>query len=399
MEISRQVEELKEELVQLRRDFHQHPELGFEEFRTADRVEAYLCACGLEPRRVTRTGVVALLSGHVPGPTLLMRADMDALPVQEENEVPYRSEYPGKMHACGHDGHTAMLLVAARILSQKKDDFNGKILFVFQPNEENAGALPMIEEGLLAEYAPDACMGLHLWPALETGTIGVSAGPVLAGMFQFRLQITGKSGHTGYPHQAVDPILCAANVVQSLQMIQTREISALEPTILIIGRISGGVASNIIADSVTLEGTARYLHEDGVGAQRDIAARLERIVADLCHAHRTEYEFTVLSGSPTVVNDATLAEQVRSVAATVVGGEQHVTRVLSPVGEDFSEFSNRIPGVFYFVGAGNAAKGACFPHHHSRFQIDEDALPIGVEMHVRTALEYLGSSGTALVHA
>jgi amidohydrolase len=389
MEISSEVAALDKELIQLRRDFHQHPELGFEEFRTAERVTEYLKGCGLESRRVTKTGVVSVIEGQERGRALLLRADMDALPIQEENDIPYRSVNPNKMHACGHDGHTAMLLVAAKILSEHRDQLRGKVVLVFQPNEENAGALPMIEEGLLKDYPVDACLGLHLWPSIQTGKIGVSAGPVMAGMFQFILQINGKGGHTGYPHQTVDPVLCAANIIQSLQMIQTREISVFEPTIIMIGKISGGTASNIVPDSVTMEGTARYLHEDAKKAEQNVKERIERLVAGICQAHRTEYSLTVESSSLAVVNDNKLVEIVRSAALQTVGDEKNIVRNVSTAGEDYSEFTSRIPGVFYFLGCGDGSEKTSFPHHHPRFNIDEEALKIGVEMHVRTTLAYL----------
>ena len=389
MNILREVEALNDELIQLRRDFHQHPELGFEEFRTAEVVSNYLSVFGLKPRRVTPTGVVAELSGNSPGPTLLLRADLDALPIMEENDLSYRSLEPGKMHACGHDGHTAMLLVAAKVLSRHRDEFKGRVIFVFQPNEENSGALPMIQAGLLQDFPADACFGLRLWPSIPTGQIGLSSGMVMAGLIQFRIEIKGKGGHTGYPHQGVDPILCAANVIQSLQLIQTREISALEPTILVIGKISGGTASNILPDFVTIEGTARYLHQDQVDSEKDIRERIERIVAGICATHRVDYKFTVLASSLAVVNDPALTEMVRTAALAVVGSEENITRTLTPVSEDFSEFSSRIPSVFLFLGCGNEAMGACYPHHHPQFNIDEAALKIGVELYISTALKYL----------
>jgi amidohydrolase len=392
MQLRKEVLALEEELMRLRRDFHQFPELGFEELRTSQRVADYLQACGLEPEHRTRTGVVAQLSGGAQGPTLLLRADIDALPVQEENDLPFRSAYPGRMHACGHDGHTAMLLVAAKILSMRREQLRGRVVFVFQPNEENEGALPMIQDGLLRDYPADACLGMHLWPAFPTGILGLWAGPVMAGMFQFSLTIRGKGGHTGYPQQAIDPVLCAADVVQSLQMIQTRELSVLEPTILMIGKICGGTASNIIPDSVVLEGTARYLHEDDANALENVRQRMERIVAATCHAHRTEYELAVLSSHRAVVNDPVLTEVVRPAALQVVGDETRIIRRPATVGEDFSEFSSRVPSVFFLLGSGNEAVGACFPHHHPRFNIDEAALKLGVELHVRATLSYLGAA-------
>lgn len=392
MEVSEEVAVLNTELITLRRDFHQHPELGFEEFRTAERVVAYLKSCGLESQRVTKTGVVSVIAGQEPGRMILLRADMDALPIQEENELSCRSEYPNKMHACGHDGHIAMLLVAAKILSQHRDQLRGKVVLVFQPNEENAGALPMIQDGLLEDYPVDACLGLHLWPSIQTGKVGVSTGPVMAGMLQFAIRVSGRGGHTGYPHQAVDPVLCAADIIQSLQMIQTREISVFEPTIIMIGKIYGGTASNIIPDSVTIEGTARYLHEDAKKAGQNIKDRIERLIAGICRVHRTDYELGIESSHPAVVNDKKLVEIVRSAALQTTGGEENIVHNVSTAGEDFSEFSSRIPGVFYFLGCGDGSKETSYPHHSPRFNIDEEALKIGVEMHVRTALAYLNKS-------
>ena len=391
MDFKQQIESLFSELVALRRDFHRHPELGDQEFRTAQVVEDYLSSCGLFPRRVTPTGVVAELAGSKTGRTVILRADMDALPVLEQTDLPFKSLEPGKMHACGHDGHTAMLLVAAKILSSHRKDLQGRVVFVFQPNEENSGALPMIEAGLLRDYPADACLGMHLWPSIPTGQIGLSEGPVMAGLTQFRIEIIGKGGHTGYPQAAIDPILCAAEVIQTLQMIQTREISALEPTILVIGKICGGTASNIIPDSVTLEGTVRYLHIDEAKAARDIQERMERIIAGVCTAHRAEYRFIVLASSLAVVNHPSITELVRSCALDIVGSEKNITRIVTPVGEDFSEFSSRVPGVFLFLGCGNEALDACFPHHHPHFNFDEDALKIGVELYVRTAIRYLST--------
>jgi amidohydrolase len=317
---------------------------------------------------------------------------MDALPIQEENDLPYRSVNPNIMHACGHDGHMAMLLIAAKILAQHKDQLQGRVVLVFQPNEENEGALPMIQEKLLEDYPVDACMGLHLWPSIQTGKIGVSAGPVMAGMLQFVLQINGKGGHTGYPQLAVDPVLCAANIIQSLQMIQTREISVFEPTIIMIGKISGGTASNVVPDSVTMEGTARYLHEDAKNAAQNIKEQIERLTAGICRAHRTNYSLRVESSHPAVVNDNRLVEIVRSAALQTTGDEKNIVRNVTAVGEDFSEFSSRIPGVFYFLGCGDGSKETSYPQHHPCFNIDERALKIGAEMHVQTAFAYLNKS-------
>jgi amidohydrolase len=389
MEITKQIAELQEELIRLRRDFHQHPELGLEEFRTSEKVAEYLKQCGLEVKQqIAKTGVIGVLRGEEPGQTLLLRADMDALPIREENDVPYKSVYDGKMHACAHDGHTAILLVAAKILSRYKNRLKGNIKFLFEPNEENVGALAMIEAGALENPSVDACLGLHLWAPIETGKLAITSGPVMAGMEHFTLTIKGRGGHTATPQTAVDPIITAANIVQTVQIIQTREIDVLKPTIIMFGKIQGGTASNVIADKVVLGGTMRYLYDGGENTPETPGTRFERIVANVCNAHRTEYELSFLYGHPTLINDHATVEIVKSVAKDIVETSDKIVSYISMAGEDFSEFAARVPSAYYFVGAGNPEKDARYPHHHPRFNIDEDALKIGVAMHVRTALKF-----------
>lgn len=393
MEISKQIAAYKDEVVELRRDFHQHPELGLEEFRTSEKVSEYLKQLGLEVKHANKTGVVSLLRGKEPGRTLLLRADMDALPIQEENDVPYKSIYNGKMHACGHDAHMAMLMVAAKILSNVKHRLRGNIKFVFEPNEENVGALAMIEEGVLEDPKVDACMGMHVWSPLETGKISITPGPVMAGMEHFQILIKGKAGHTATPQSAVDPIITAASVIQGVQIIQTREIDALkEPTIIMFGKIEGGSASNVIPDKVTLSGTMRSLYEGSEDSEDNPKMRLERIVSSICAAHRATCEVTFLYGHPTLVNNNEMSEIVRSVAAEDLSCKQDIVSLVSLAGDDFSEFAARVPGAFYFLGAGNRAKETDFPHHHPRFNIDEDVLTVGVEMHVRGALSFFNNA-------
>ena len=386
MTIDREIESLKDELVRLRRDFHQHPELGFQEVRTSGIVADHLASCGLEVRRgVARTGVVGLLEGREPGPTLMIRADMDALPIQEENEVPYRSVHDGRMHACGHDGHTAMLMIAARILANRRDQLKGRIKFVFQPNEEDAGAQQMVDEGVLDGPRVDAVLGLHLWSQLPPGTLAVAPGPIMASSDYFKLTIHGRGGHGGAPHGAVDPILCATAVVQSVQGIQTREVDAFNPTVITFCRIQAGTSPIIVPDRIELEGSIRCLYE---GAE-DIHERFRRIAEGICAAHRTTFDLEIVRGNSLLANDRRLAGWVAEVGERVAGPGRVERSIKMMVGEDFAEFVKDRPGVFYFVGSGNAAKGTCHPHHHPRFNIDEDVLPLGVAMHVNTALEFL----------
>lgn len=400
MEIRKEVDKLTEEVIQLRRDFHRHPELGFQEHRTSRKVCEYLEALGLEVKRIAKTGVVATLVGQGAGRTVMLRADMDALPIEEQNQLPYKSENPGIMHACGHDGHTAMLLVAAKILSRCRKQIKGNVKFVFEPNEEGVAALQMIEEGALKNPKVDACFGIHLWSPLESGKMAITAGPVMAGMNHFTLSIKGRGGHTATPQSSVDPILTAANVIQAVQAIQTREISVLQPTIIVFGKIKGGTASNVIPDKVTLKGTMRYLHETDENSEESPESRFERIIAHTCQAHRAEYELRFVEAHPTLINDRSMTELVRSAAREMLEGRtsgsepvcgtaEKIVSYISMAGEDFSEFAARVPGVFYFIGAGNRRKETDYPHHHPRFNIDEDVLKLGVEMHVRTALQYL----------
>jgi amidohydrolase len=319
----------------------------------------------------------------------MLRADIDALPVQEMTSVPYKSVHEGLMHACGHDGHMAMLLVAARILCEHKDGIKGNIKFLFQPNEENMHAGILVEKGVLENPKVDAACGIHLMTPLETGKIGVSSGAVMAGMHTFKLVIEGKGGHTGFPQESIDPIIAATNLVQTTQIIQSREIDAFKPTVIVFGRIEGGTASNVIPDQVELEGTIRYLYDAAAEGEDHPRKKFERIVKHVCETHRTRYEVDYPYNHPAVINDSEMIQFVRTAAAKVVDTEDRIVPFVTMVGEDFCEFANRVPSAFYFIGAGNKDKGADYPHHHASFNFDEAALSIGLEMHVRSALAYL----------
>lgn len=387
MEIKDQIKALEDELIAVRRDFHQYPELGFQEFRTQEKIMQYLEKCGLKPKKMAKTGVVALLEGAGEGPTLLMRADMDALPVTEENDVSYKSVNEGVMHACGHDGHMAMLLVAAKILTQNKDKLQGKIKFVFQPNEEDAGAKFMVEEGVLENPRVDAATAIHLWSPIETGKISVTPGPVMGAMDIFRIRIKGKGGHTAMPQEAKDPVIIAAQIIMGAQVIQTQQINVLTPTIISFAKVDTGTSSNIIPEEAVLEGTLRYLYKGGDDSLERPRKRLEKVVVGICQTFDAQYEIEFMPSNFTVENDAKLANMIKKIAEELVGPD-NVIPYMTMAGEDFSEFTKQIPSTFYFVGIGNKDKGTDYPHHHPRFNIDENALSIGVEMHVRSALEY-----------
>ncbi len=389
--IKDEVNALKDEVISLRRDFHQHPELGTHEYRTAMKVEEYLNALGIQTERKFNTGVVGCLNGAEQGKTLLLRADMDALPLQEENDVPYRSQSDGVMHACGHDGHTAMLLCAAKILSKHRNDFRGTIKFVFQPNEEDSGAGPMVAEGVLERPKVDASFALHLWSPLPVGTIGLSAGPFMAEMYNFKIVLKGKSAHSSTPQDGIDPILCAANIIQSVQMIQTREVPPMDATCIAFGIIRGGTATNIIADKVELEGCIRYLYDGCDNSPQRPLKRFRRIVENIAAAHGVICELTFSVSNYALINDEGIVEFLKERVFSKIVDPANIVPYRTMGGEDFSEFGlhNGVPGALAMIGVGNPEKGTSFPHHSARFNIDEDQLTVGVEAFVRMALEYL----------
>lgn len=386
------IEELYDELVSLRRDFHQHPELGFEEHRTAGVIEQYLRDLGLDPQRITRTGVVALIEGQSPGPVLMLRADMDALPMEEETEVDYRSQNPGVMHACGHDAHMAMLLVAARILVEQREQLQGTIKLVFQPNEEIAGAIHMINDGVLENPRVDAVMGQHIWTFMPSGTIGIAPGPIMAGLDVFKIRVIGKGGHTGAPEASIDPVLTAANIIQSVQMLQTREISDLNSTVIMFGKLSGGTKGSIIPDEVELEGTIRFLYRGGPDTEEQPTERFIRIVQGICATHRCTCEIDIEHENIPLINDEEMAEVARETALEVFADKKAIQVNRSLASEDFSEFSERVPGVFVFLGTANPDVGSDYAHHNNCFNIDETTMKQGVAFHVRGALNFFNHS-------
>ena len=388
MSIQEAVKSYTDELLALRRDFHAHPELGFQEFRTSRKIEQYLKSLGMEPKKVSTTGVVALLKGRTDnGPVLLMRADMDALPVDEQTGLPFSSEHNGLMHACGHDAHMSMMLTAARILTEMRDSFDGTIKFVFQPNEEIAGAQVMIDDGVLENPKVDAAMGIHIWSPLPSGTIGIKSGAVTSSMDVFKVTIKGRGGHTGYPDSAVDPVICAAAVVQQVQTIQTRLVSPMKPIALMFGRIAGGTKNNIIPDTVELEGTIRYLFATKPGSPDNPTDKFKKMVADICNVYGCTCSFEFNHENDAVVNDPTMTVVAYDVAKGIVG-ETNVVEHASMACEDFAAFGDHVPAVFAFIGTANETVGSNYPHHNPRFTIDEGTLPIGVEYLVEAALRY-----------
>ena len=384
----------RDEVVSIRRDIHMNPELGFQENRTAALVEAYLQNCGIPTQRMAGTGVIGTLEGAVPGKTLLLRADMDALPIQEETGLSFASQTPGVMHACGHDGHTAMLLVAAKILSGKKDELAGTIKFVFQPNEEEDGASFLVREGVLQNPNVDASFALHLWTPIPSGKIGLQAGPVMGEMFIFKIVLTGRSGHSSAPHNAKDPILCACSIIQNIQAIQTREISSLDPTTIVVGKINVGTTCNIIPDQVEIEGTIRYLYDGSDNTPQHPLVRMRRMVEGIAQAYEIGCNLEFIPSSYTVINDEKSVSFLAEKVLPQMVDAKDIIPYHCMAGEDFSAFTNHsgIPGALVFIGTGNSQAGSDVPHHNAKFTIDEDTLLTGVQFHVTTALEFLRPS-------
>ncbi len=381
--------DIAEQVITDRRHLHRHPELSYEEHATARYVAKRLGALGLEVRAgVGGTGVVGLLRGERPGKTVMLRADMDALPIQEENDVPYRSETPGVMHACGHDGHTAMLLGAARLLRERRDRLAGTIKFVFQPAEESppGGALAMIEQGVLEDPPVDAAFGLHLSSRLPVGMVMVQPGPVNAAADTFRLEIRGKGGHAAHPHLSVDTVLVAAQVVVALHTIVGRDVDPQRAAVLTVGMLHAGRAPNIIPETALLKGTIRSFNPE----VRDLLARrLEEVSRHVAQAMRAECTCRMELRCPPVVNDPAMAELVAAAAQVVAGADRVVTRDPSMAYDDVARFLERVPGCYFVVGARNEERGIVWPHHHPRFDVDEAALPIGVAVFVRLVERFL----------
>jgi amidohydrolase len=373
------VAEVAPDAVAWRRHLHAHPELSFQERETAafvrERLESF---GGLEVASPTPTSVVATLRGGRPGRTLALRADMDALPIQEESGVEFASQLAGVMHACGHDAHTAMLLATARLFAARREELPGEVRFVFQHAEEQppGGAAEIVASGALAGV--DAVVGCHLLSDMEVGTIAALDGACTAAADVFSARIVGRGGHSAFPHTAIDPIAAAAQAVSSLQHVVARRTPPSESVVLSVTRISGGTADNVIPESVVLGGTVRTNTDE---LRRRTREAMEVVLAGVSAAHGATFEFEYVEGYASVVNDPVLSALVREVA-----GERVVERQPLMAGEDFSAYLEAAPGCFFFVGAGGEE---AFPHHHPRFTIDERALPVGIEMLTRTALRFL----------
>jgi amidohydrolase len=380
----------EDDIIALRRDFHANPELGYEEVRTSGIIVSRLRDLGLEVREgVGVTGVVGVLRGAKPGPCVLVRADMDALPVEEANHWEWKSRVAGKMHACGHDCHMATALTVARLLSQEKDSLAGTIKFMFQPAEEGlGGAAKMIEDGLLEDPRPDFALALHVWSDVEVGKVAVKSGPVMACADSFKARIVGQGGHGAMPHQTIDPVTIAAQVIMALQTTVSRSLDPLQPAVVTVGKVWAGNTHNVIPNEALLEGTVRSFDEN---VRNTLERRCREIIEELPRAFGATGEFHYERGYPATVNDERVTSLVERAAKSVVGEENLVPFVPVMGAEDMSLVLEKIPGSYFFVGGRNEAIDAVYPHHHSNFNIDERALHIGAKVMIAAIKECLTS--------
>ena len=397
-QIAKAAEALRAKLIETRRDFHMHPELSNREERTGKVIAEKLRALGFDEvkTQVGNHGVIGLLKGTKPGPVVAVRTDMDALPILETLNVPYKSQNPGVKHACGHDVHMAVQLGVAEILSKNRNLINGTIKFIFQPAEEgppegeNGGAKMMIEEGVLENPKPSAIFGLHVMPNIQVGQIGINSGPAMASSDKFMLTIRGKKVHGAYPHDGIDTIVVASEAVLSLQTIRSRRINTQEPLVITIGSFQGGNRFNIIADEVKIEGTMRTLNEE---VRTSSIAMMNQTLKGITSAYGANYELTWGRSNPVTYNDPKLVEATLPTMKRILG-EANITMPRPQMGaEDFSLYQKVVPGFFYFLGVGNTSKGITAMIHTPEFDADEEALVLGVKVMSNVLLDYLDRNG------
>ncbi len=390
--IDEEVEKVRAEVVKVRRFIHMNPELGNREFETARLVSSKLDALGLEVRTgVAKTGVVAVLRGSRPGPSVAVRADMDALPIQEATGLPYKSLNPGVMHACGHDIHTSVVLGTALVLNSLKDRLQGTVTFLFQPAEEGppdgeeGGAELMVREGALNDPPAGAVFGFHVWP-VNVGTVLVAPGPVTASADNFVITVKGKSAHGARPHEGVDAIVAAAEIVTALQGIVSRALDPTDPAVLTVGTIRGGARPNIIADTVVLEGTVRTLSET---TRKRMPGLIEAIVRNIAGMRGASHTFEYKRGVPSVFNNPELAAAMGPALIKLLGKDKVQEWKPQMIAEDFSHFSEKVPGFYFFLGVKNPAQAVAAPLHSPGFNPDERSIPLGIKVLCHLVLDAL----------
>lgn len=389
-----QAEELFPYTQALRRDFHKHPELGYQEIRTSGIVAKELEALGLEVTKgIGKTGVVGLLEGKKPGPTILLRFDMDALPIAEETGAEYASVHPGVMHACGHDGHTAIGLTVAKILNEYKENLAGKIKFCFQPSEEGTngedvgGALMMMRDGVLENPKVEKTLSLHLWNEEPLGWIHVGEGPVFAGAEMFTVNLTGKGGHGALPHTTVDPVAAAAQIVTALQTIVSRNVEPLKPAVISVTSIHAGTAFNVIPQTAELKGTIRTFDLD---VRKTVLERFEQIVRGVAQAMNCDVEIAIKQVTATVINNGEVTARVLQTAQALFPKDDiHTYPYVTMGAEDMGYMQEQVPGCYFLIGSANAEKHLNYNHHHPKFDFDERALINGAALMASAAAELL----------
>ncbi|MFG6119880.1 M20 metallopeptidase family protein [Thalassobacillus sp. B23F22_16] len=384
------INEIQDEMIEIRRHLHQHPELSGEEFQTSELVQKKLQAYGIEYKTgYAGTGVLGIIKGSNPGKTVALRADMDALPIQEMNDHPYISKENGKMHACGHDAHTSMLLGAGYVLNQMKEHISGTVLLVFQPAEENApagGSKQMMEDGVFSEYQPDVIYGQHVWPGLPVGEVGIRDKEMMGASDRFKVTVTGRGGHASMPQDGNDAIIIANQMITSLQTIVSRNVNPLDSAVLTVGKIEGGYRYNVIADKVTFEGTIRtYLPE----VKQKVKSRFHTILWQTAEAFEGSVDIEYLDGYPATINTPEWAHVARNSAKDLLGEQAAPEVEPSMAGEDFARFLEHYPGAFIWLGTQIENKEEQKPLHDPKFKLDERALPMGSSFLVKLAIDTL----------
>lgn len=390
MKLKQLVQSVENEVIELRRLLHQYPEVSGEEFETSKTIQKKLVEAGIPFKTgYAKTGVLGIIKGEKPGGTVALRADIDALPIQEENDLAYKSTIHNNMHACGHDAHTAMLIGTGKVLNQLKLEIAGTILLVFQPAEENApagGSQQMMDDGIFDEYTPDVIFGQHVWPDLPVGEIGVLHHEIMGASDRFKITVKGSGGHASMPHQSNDAIIIANNLITQLQTIVSRNTDPIDSAVLTIGKIEGGYRYNVIADEVTLEGTIRTFKPEVKEMVKD---RFHSIIEGVGKSFGASMTIDYLDGYPATVNTPQWADEVRNAAQKVLGEEAAPMVSPSLGGEDFSRFLKKYPGAFYWLGTSVKDTEPQYPLHDPRFKLNERALPKGVEVMAQLALDTL----------
>ena len=385
--IHEMIEQNYDEMVDIRRFLHQYPEVSFHEYKTAEYIANYYEKLQIPYKtNIGGNGVIATLKGKKPGKTIALRADFDALPIDDQKEVAYKSKIKGAMHACGHDGHTATLLVLAKVMKQFQDELHGTIVFLHQHAEEipPGGAISILESGVLDEV--DAIFGNHLWVPTPLGEVTTKPGPFMAGVASFTITVKGKGGHGGYPHETKDAIVIASEITTQIQNIISRKISPFATSVITIGKFEAGTSFNVIADEAKLTGTVRYFDHK---VDEQIKEKMEQVIKGICIANDATYEFVYEDGYPPVVNHEEETDIVFQAAENITEVQAATISEAQMAGEDFAHYLEKIPGAFFFTGANK--EGHDYPHHHPMFDFNEKAMPIAAKMLIRAYMEYQSS--------